>query len=351
MCLAAANIGKVAMRILFCSPQFSPRVGGIETVASLLVPEFIRLGHEVQVVTFTPSHDGEREEYEVWRRPAAIQLARLVRWSDVVFHHSISLRMAWPLLLMRRPWVVSHHGDYGKTMAAALKLRATNLALNISVSHSEASYIPAPSTVIQNPYDDKLFCESDSGTGLRTHSLVFLGRLSPEKGVDVLLRSLKILGQRGLRPKLKIIGSGPEEPHLQTLARELGVDGQVSFGGTLRGQALAEELRRHMILVAPSLSEAFGIVALEGMACGCLVVGSSGCGLGEAIGNAGLTFPNGDAGALSECLARLLTDAEERAALLARVPEHLRKFSVNVVAARYLEVLERAVQGGAHGRA
>src|SRR5213079_3168482 len=136
-------------------------------------------------------------------------------------------------------------------------------------------------------------------------------RLVSDKGADLVLRAMKILHQGNLKPDLTIVGSGPEEKSLQRLARELALDRQVTFAGPKAGEELATLLNRHQILVIPSRwAEPFGIVALEGIACGCAVVGSSDGGLKEAIGPCGVTFENGNENALANCLAKLLRDAE-----------------------------------------
>jgi glycosyltransferase involved in cell wall biosynthesis len=89
-------------------------------------------------------------------------------------------------------------------------------------------------------------------------------------------------------------------------------------------------------------NEPFGIVALEGMACGCVVVGSQGGGLSEAIGPGGLTFANGDVGALTEALRRVLIDAGLQQQLREAGAQHARQHTVPQIARRYLAVLEQA---------
>ena len=99
------------------------------------------------------------------------------------------------------------------------------------------------------------------------------------------------------------------------------------------------------ILVVPSRwREPFGIVALEGIACGCVAVGSAEGGLTEAIGSCGLTFPNGDGPALASVLARLLDDPAECDRLRANAPAHLARFTTRSVAAVYLDAMKNAAR-------
>jgi glycosyltransferase involved in cell wall biosynthesis len=128
--------------------------------------------------------------------------------------------------------------------------------------------------------------------------------------------------------------------------------GQVRFAGKLSGKSLAQELRRHRILVVPSRwAEPFGIVALEGIACGCVVVGSDQGGLVEAIGPCGCTFPNSDCGLLANQLASLLQSPERVEKLKGRAMAHLRPFTIEQVSARYLELFEMVESRARMGRA
>src|SRR6185436_824949 len=103
-------------------------------------------------------------------------------------------------------------------------------------------------------------------------------------------------------------------------------------------------LNRHLILAVPSrYNEPFGIVALEGIACGRLVVGSAGGGLSEAIGPCGLTFRNGDAADLARVLAPLLRDPGTGRELLAHAPAHLAAHSSERIGREYVRVLEEAI--------
>lgn len=77
-------------------------------------------------------------------------------------------------------------------------------------------------------------------------------------------------------------------------------------------------------MVVPSLwDEPFKIVALEGIACGCVVVGSKGGGLKDAIGPCGLTFDNGDVAGLTAQLINLLANLDQLTAYRKKAKEHL----------------------------
>jgi glycosyltransferase involved in cell wall biosynthesis len=337
------------VRILVSSHLFPPSIGGLEQVAFVLADQFVRFGHEVKVITQTPEQGDRPIGFPVFRRPGPLTLVRLVRWCDVYFHNNISLRTAWPMLLFHRPWVIVHHiwtsrPDGRLAWQDHLKRYAFRFATNIAISEAVRREIPASAVVIGNPYQAHLFRQWTGAT--RDRELVYLGRLVSDKGVDLLLEALYRLRSRGLRPKLTIIGSGPEEPALRALAAERGLYSQVRFKGPMQGTELADMLNAHQILVVPSLwKEPFGIVALEGIACGCVAVGSEGGGLKDAIGPCGVTFPNGDADALTAALEDLLTHPDKLQAYREAAAEHLPRFYPLLVARRYLDIFESAVRG------
>jgi glycosyltransferase involved in cell wall biosynthesis len=162
--------------------------------------------------------------------------------------------------------------------------------------------------------------------------------------VDVLLDALTLLAAEGLRPGLAMVGDGPERTRLESQARRLGIAGQVDFLGTRTGEELVAVLNRHRILVAPSrYNEPFGIVALEGIACGCVAVGSAGGGLKDAIGPCGETFRNGDATDLARILDRLLRHPETHENYLRHAEAHLAAHTTERAAAAYLREMERTL--------
>ncbi|HTC13109.1 MAG TPA: glycosyltransferase family 4 protein, partial [Chthoniobacterales bacterium] len=193
------------MRILLSSHFFYPSVGGIEQVSLALATQFALAGHTVKVVTTTPQSNGSNFQFEVVRRPSARRLLELVRWSEVVFHNNISLRTWWPLIFIRRPWVIAHHTwiartDSSLSLRDRLKRFLTRFAANIAVSRPIAGHLTVPSTIISNPYRDELFRRDRLAT--RDNDLIFVGRLVPDKGVDILIGALKRLRQRNFLPNL-----------------------------------------------------------------------------------------------------------------------------------------------------
>jgi glycogen(starch) synthase len=335
------------MKILFSSYLFHPSVGGIESVSRILAEKFTATGNEVDVITQSSGGVVPGANYGVTRRPSIAQLFTLLRRCDLFFQNNISLRSLIPALILRKPTLVVHqtwlqntHGSIGwiNRLKQSLLRRVTNVAISKAV----ADRLNAHSFVIGNPYDETVFRVVPNLP--RDKNLVFVGRLVSDKGVDLLLQALKLLQKNNLLPDLTIVGGGPEAENLQRLVTELGLDRQLTFAGQKSGAALAEILNRHRILVVPSRwAEPFGVVALEGIACGCVAVGSEKGGLKEAIGPCGLIFENGNIRALADQLKRLLNDLSLQAKLRDRAAEHLTKFQSDVIAAAYLRLMRELV--------
>jgi glycosyltransferase involved in cell wall biosynthesis len=328
------------MTILISSHAFAPSLGGIETVSGLLAREFIEMGHEIAVVTQTPGESADR--FRIARQPSTAELFRLTKWCDVFWQNNLSLRTLWPALLLRKPVVVTHQGSYcrrpsGIDFVQRLKHAAVNRLPSVAISEYVASCFATRSVVIPNPYDARTF--NVRSTSTPRADLVFVGRLVSEKGIDLLLRALTRVDAR-----LTIVGSGPEEHSLRDLATKLGLYEQVTFVGPKQANEVAEILNQHRILVVPSrYDEPFGVVALEGIACGCVVVGSRGGGLPEAIGPCGVTVTNGDVAALANALRKLLQSADECERLRANARQHLARFHPTTIANTYVDLFRSRV--------
>jgi len=330
--------------------RFYPNIGGIETVAELLTREWHRAGAAVTVVSDVNCSAQQRGDYPfpVYYRPHPRQWLSLMLWSELFVHMNISLKALWPWLIVRRPFVAVNHAYYHsdreghRDWRERLKLRAMSWATNIAVSQAVAQQLPEPCSVILNPVDTTGFRTTTHQP--RSRELVFLGRLVSDKGCDLLLRALDRLVLRGLRPKLTIIGEGPERTALEQLTVLLNLQDQVEFTGAPANAQVARLLSRHEILVVPSVwQESFGVVALEGAAAGCVVLGSDGGGLPEAIGPVGVTFRRGDVGDLAEKIEQLLHHREEWQRFRDAADAHLVRHHPEQVARRYLEVFERTL--------
>jgi len=274
------------------------------------------------------------------------ELAQCHRWADVVFQNNIESRQLWPSLFYKKPLVIALHtwirdGNGNRSPIQRLKQLSIFSADEV-IAVSEAIRVDSfqKAEVISNPFLSNSFRKL---LGInREHAIVFLGRLVSDKGVDMLLRAYAELEATNWR--LSIIGDGPERASLADLAEALGIRSSVDFLGPIVGEDLVRVLNQHELMVVPSRwREPFGIVVLEGLACGCVVLASDGGGLPDAVGSAGLLFNRGDQSDLTNKLRLLIDDHQLRVKLQAKSAAHLANFQQEVVCAKYLQILERAV--------
>jgi glycosyltransferase involved in cell wall biosynthesis len=143
--------------------------------------------------------------------------------------------------------------------------------------------------------------------GLEAPTFAYVGRLVPEKGIDLMLRALKdVHGSEAL-----IVGDGPERANLEGLAAELGIAARVRFTGVLSPDDAALALAASDALVLPSRTypnwaEQFGRVLIEAMACGIPVIASDSGAIPEVVGDAGLIVPEGSSDQLCIAMRRVM---------------------------------------------
>ncbi|HZR18250.1 MAG TPA: glycosyltransferase family 4 protein [Verrucomicrobiae bacterium] len=330
------------MKIQILSERFLPSIGGIEAVTRVLAEAFVRAGHETTVIT-REHHSGDSTGgLNVLRCPGPVTLLKTYAQADAIILQGSVAHLGWPLFFLRRPALMVHHmfpDAHGRGCARLFRAKLAARLAHAAVSHAIAQKVPWPiNAVLPNPYDAHVF-RTDWNIR-RSKDLVFLGRLIPGKGAHVLIEALGVLrnGARGL--SATIIGAGPEKEALAELARSRGLCHTVRFVGEVTGTALAQLLNQHRVMVVPSLvAEGFGIVALEGIACGCVIVGSQAGGLPEAIGPCGATFSTGDAAALAALLTTILPSNDALAGFRVHAARHLAQHRPDAVAQRYLSTL------------
>lgn len=349
------------MKILFTSHRFSPDIGGIETHSEILAGCLASKGCGLSLATQSPGSSVRRDfPYPVLRRAGARALRQAHRNADLVYQNNIELGSLWQGIGLRKPLVVSIHtwlhGPDGRCRPVDLLkkfvLRRADRVVCVSEALRKDTFSNA--VVVPNPYDDRLFRKLPGAT--RDRAVVFLGRLVSDKGADLLLEAFARLAadrelnnacaRMGTAWGLTIVGSGPEENDLKTIVENKGLSGCVEFTGAATGEKLVSILNRHRVIAIPSRwREPFGMVALEGMACGCVPIGSNGGGLPEAIGPAGLTFQRGTIEGLMAGLKRLFLEPNLLDELGSRATAHLARHRVDVIGARYLEILREASSG------
>jgi glycogen synthase len=335
------------MKILACSHRFLPDIGGIETSTAVLAAAWVRMGHDVTIVSRTPG-SAEVDGLRVERSPDPIAFLKLVRGVDVVWQNNPSLpwlaqarTLGARVLVTHQTWLTQPDGSVGmRERAKAFSLQGLP---QVAISRAIARHAPGCGWIIPNPFDAK-FLASSAAPGKRIHDLAFVGRMVSDKGIGLLLSSLELLERQGVNPSVVLVGDGPERAVVENWIRSRsGRSSRMLVKGALAPEAVAEVLASSGVLAVPSIwEEPFGIVALEGIAAGCTVVASDGGGLPEAVGPCGLLARRGDAEDFGHKLAVALTMPPPGAA---DAQAHLSRFTADRVATDYAGLFEHVLGG------
>lgn len=283
---------------------------------------------------------------------AALEAARHADIPLVQSYHSIAAAPDTPLTEGERP-------ESPGRLAGELLL-AHEADLVIAVSEAERTTVlerfdanPERVRVVPLGVDTELFhpCEGREceerrdwlDRGGRPEVLV-VGRLHPLKGFDLAIAAVAAIPESE-RPALRIVGAPPPDgdDYVRGLHEAVLRDGMISttsFDGALRRSELAERIRRAAIVLVPSHSETFGLVALEAAASGVPVIARNTGGLREAVvdGVTGLLVTGDEPSDWARAITGLLEDADRAGRMGADARRHALTRSWESSAERLLEV-------------
>lgn len=294
--------------------------------------------------------------------PRAAGLIRLLRrfrphvLHAHLFHANLAARLLGRLGGARRV-VATHHVVERRPLPARRlleRLTAGRDDVTVCVSEAVARFArerlgasPARLRVIPDgvdlarfsgPAEDPAAAREALGLPREGPLLVGVGRLTGQKGWDVLLRALPRLLEAHPSLLLALAGQGQEEAALRALAAGLGLAPRVRFLGFRSDPERV--LRAADVVVIPSRWEGFGLVAVEALAAGRAVVASAVDSLPEVLGQAALLVPPEDPLALAGALRDLLDDPARRAALAAGGPARAAQFDARAMIAAYAALYE-----------
>lgn len=211
-------------------------------------------------------------------------------------------------------------------------------------------YQGAVEVMPQMGVDTKLFAPQAEKRGNDEFQIGFLGRIVPEKGVDILLEAVAKLRQKGLNCRVILCGSGSQETALRQKAEKLQIADGIAWMGAVPHDLAPQELSKFDVLVLPSRTietwkEQFGHVLIEAMAMGIPVIGSS-CGeIPNVIANPNLVFEEEDVEGLAVILERMIRDPIWRQKIehygLNRVQEN---YSHEKIAQRLIALWQKILQ-------
>jgi D-inositol-3-phosphate glycosyltransferase len=363
---------RVALVCLHTSPADEPGsgdAGGMNVVVLHQAQALAALGHDVDIITRRsnpdapaelalaprlrlilieagPAHPLAKGDHELYIDEFSAGLAALGSYDIIHSHHWFSGMAALPVARSRRvPHVQSFHsiaaddatplseGERSESpgrMAGESWLARESDAV-IAISNAEAQTIETRLggssdriTVVAPGVDSHLFAPSVTASPSRDRSApyaVVAARLQPLKGLDLAIEAIAAVPAQ-VRPDLVVSGDASADfegyvDELSALARLRGVDAAVHFIGPQSRQALAELLRQALVVLIPSHSETYGLVALEAAASRVPVIAAASGGLREAVvdGVTGIVLDSRDPEVWAEAIVRLVSHGDSATAL------------------------------------
>ncbi len=241
-------------------------------------------------------------------------------------------------------WAGGRQTLFGSSRVLAVSGAEKKQLLGLGVPDSRIAVLP-------NPIDELEFATPRDAAGFRrAHDLgdgpvvLFLGKLTPRKGVDVLVRAFARLQPHAATLVVagNDMGSGDS---VTALTRSLGLDARVRRLGLLTGAQRLDALAAANVLVYPSRDEVFGLVAAEALLCGTPVVVCDDNGCGELVAEVGggLPTPYGDAERLAAAVAAVLAAPRIWRPQAAAAGERVRAQFGSAIICERLERLYRTV--------
>jgi glycosyltransferase involved in cell wall biosynthesis len=289
------------MRIAIIVNRFPPKwIGGTEIATEYMAEHLAKRGHDVHIIT-SLDDDMVKKSFEkgfhIQRIPVIqirtvgliffwVDIYRAIKKIDPDLVHAQSLIFAIPALISKKllkiPYVFWGQGldiylrNWFMKMVSRTIIKNADSAIALTknmkmvlqaIYHRDIAVVPNGIDI--NDYRDRpdeQECETPE------KRILFVGRLNPVKGVHYLLRAMKIVREVLPEAKLIIVGEGEERKNLECLTNDLGLNECVDFVGRTPHEKIPDYLYQADIFVLPSLSEGFGIVILEAMACGLPIV-------------------------------------------------------------------------------
>lgn len=353
------------MRILNVNATLDPVWGGGGAERTRrLSSALVRLGHAVTLLTTSADSDTTdklhtqgvevvglnclNKRFMVPLLPLG-RLLRLVRDHDIIHlngHWTTLNAMIYLLARMeRKPYAVTPVGTlplFGRSRklkriyniiigGSLIRNARAHIAVTLSEVNQFSDYSVGPNkiTIIANGVDAESFAAVDSKSFRSRHALgsaplvLFMGRLNPIKGPDLLLEAFVQVAERFASHLL--VFAGPDEgmeADLRETARRLGIADRVRFVGYVGGEEKTAAYRAATLLVIPSRMEAMSIVVLEAGAAGIPVLITDQCGFNEVEDIGGGMVVKAEAGAIADGMAIMLSDPGN----LSESGERLRNF-------------------------
>ncbi|MGO3886591.1 MAG: glycosyltransferase [Mycetocola sp.] len=349
------------LRVLIAADTFAPDVNGAARFAERLAAGLVERGHEVHVVapaasrrhgSWTERHEGQEmtlHRLKSWRWYPHDWLRFALPW----FIRKNSARIldeVKPDVVHSQSFIVVGRGLSREAEARGIRVVATNHVMPenmleftllpksvqrraVDIFWKGARPILDIASAVTTPTRKAAdFLEASSGItnvhaiscGINAHMytpdfdsprrnrILFVGRITGEKQIDVLIRAFARL-PASLGATLEIVGGGDQKKNLENLAVQLGLNDRVVFTGYVTDEELRQAYTRSTVLAMPSVAELQSIVTMEAMASALPVVAANAMALPHLVhdGENGYLFEPGNVAELADRLSSVLSSSDE----------------------------------------
>ena len=371
-------------RVVICANNID-EIGGAQRVVHVLADGLQQRGHDVLTVGITPIAETHPVRHSAPRRvlmsqpwPAktdrnnrertALRSEAVTGMIDILKSepHEASViitAQVWAMEILadalaavgpsvRSRWSVigQYHGSYaaaaaGRDLGRILRVYAPVSVFTALTSEDGAAFTRAGlNNVYPMPNPLAFWPASTSDLASRTkRSLLYLGRLAPEKGVDLLLDAWSLIADEYPDWTLSIVGDGPQGEYLRAQARTLAGTERIDWREPTDDPE--QVLLTTDLLVLASLTEGLPLVIAEAQACGVPVVASDcSSGVRELLGDWGLLVPRGDSRALAGALRAAMTDEAWRLESGARARVAMQDYRLDSIIDRWERLLSSVLR-------
>lgn len=382
------------MKIAYFTDTFLPQVNGIATALANQATQLGKQGHNVLI--FTPKLDGiHREKFKaenvqvvhlptvpallypefklgVFGLPKVVQ--NLVRFKpDIIHLHSpltVGMDAVMAAKIFKKPLVGTIHvyltdSSYLRWLKYRLAVKVIDNVVEryLNFLFSQCDLVLAPSKMLVKELSENGFKKTvhylPNGVILKQQIVLseavkktikkkyclkekvvlHFGRLSPEKNIDLLIKSFHYLIKKHQNISLFIIGDGPAKKKLVKLTKKLGLEKEIVFTGFIDHQILISSglLTVGDVFATASTMENNPMAVLEAMMFGLPIVGVKQAGLVELVSSNGFLAQPGDVKGIAEKIEKILFDYKLAASLTEQSLQNIKPYAVDKVADKLLD--------------
>lgn len=380
------------MKICLFTETYVPIPDGVARQVYLLKKELCALGHEVEVFTYALNKKWYKFEdnthrffsvkfpwypqYRIGRIPIPF-ISRAVKDADIIHLHTPFFMGTSGFIAAKRhniPSISTLHTYFIEMKESLDTIVANRVFLrwawiyNLGV-YRRCDIVTTPSKriskiliksgfpkdvyIVPNGIDVKAYRENAGKYNIRKEFdipqdvpiLTYLGRLTRDKGVHYLLRTIRMLKDKGIEAFGLICGVGLEMENLRKMALNLGINNQVLFTGYVPEDMKPSIMAQSFLFFLLSKADVQPLSIIEAMSCGTPTLGYDKGGLPELIvdGKVGYILPYDDVGAVVERVKFLIENEDVYKSMREQCIRYtFEKWSVTRTAERYLELYEKA---------